>query len=157
MSKFSCLVLSIVVVSVYAGTAQNVQYLMRRLDHECADDKNKEYSAIQSLSDIPLCEWSCKLKKTGFMDDKGQYTPYRGLTYIKNLIFNDDLSDDMHNYDYYEMYKAVDDAYYDRYATLEPIAKKCESEVNDIEVSDGSAGCERVYYLAMCITSYDKM
>nr|QCF41959.1 odorant binding protein [Athetis dissimilis] len=63
--------------------------------------------------------------RTGFMNDKGQYVLYPGLTYVRQFTN------------------------YEAYTNLEAIAKRCES-VKEETVSDGVAGCQMGSLIAAC-------
>ncbi|KAJ8720169.1 hypothetical protein PYW07_012212 [Mythimna separata] len=99
---------------------------INKIIDECEDVNGRQRRPGDPF-EFPLCEYSCVLKKIGFMDDNGLYTLYPGLAYIKNITAN----------------------YAGHYEVLESIAKDCVS-VNDEEVHDGNAGCERTFYIGYC-------
>nr|AGS36753.1 OBP13 [Sesamia inferens] len=102
------------------------------IEEECLKElgiSNNDLEEAIKARDISMmdpCFFGCLFKKVGLLNEKGRYDLNTGLAVLKKLVMNDS-----------------------KYAKLEESARRCET-VNDQEVSDGDAGCERGVLVVTC-------
>ncbi|KAJ8719551.1 hypothetical protein PYW08_011726 [Mythimna loreyi] len=132
-----CFVLSAIALCIFSVHAKeecgptntrdlNFIFMTCAKEHDVTDAQIKTATELEDVTFVKACFWACCLRKTGFLDKKGRYVLYPGLTYIRYIVKRDDV-----------------------YTDLETIAKQCES-VNDMALKYEETGCERSSLVAAC-------
>ncbi|XP_022827157.1 uncharacterized protein LOC111356886 isoform X2 [Spodoptera litura] len=141
MSKFTCLVLCVVAVSlsgVHATAEEKAAFIeaVKPYVQECSKEHGvtpediKSAKAAGNADGINSCFLSCVYKKAEVITEKGEYDVDKALEKLKKFVSNED-----------------------DYAKFANIGKKCAS-VNEKSVSDGEAGCERAALLTSCFLEH---
>ncbi|XP_026730661.1 uncharacterized protein LOC113495864 [Trichoplusia ni] len=143
MSKFTCLVLCAVAVSlssVYAKISDEEKAAIHEavlpILTECSQAFGVSEADIKtakedrSTDNLNSCFIGCFFKKMGVLDAEGKYNVDQGLSNLSKYIKSDENR-----------------------AALEEVAKECAT-VNDEAVSDGAAGCERAQHLVACALAH---
>nr|QCF41938.1 odorant binding protein [Athetis dissimilis] len=143
MSKFTCIVLCVVAASLvkvsHAVTEEEkaaFREAMAPVIAECSEEHGVSESDIAAAKEamsadaIKSCFLGCVMKKTEAVDAKGLFDADAGLSKIRKYVSSDD-----------------------DFAKFEKIGKLCMS-VNEKEVSDGEAGCERAKLVLACFLEH---
>nr|XP_049700402.1 uncharacterized protein LOC126055405 [Helicoverpa armigera] len=141
MSKFTCLLLCVVAVSlskVHATEEEKeaIREAVRPIMQACGKehgvtlDDLKAAKAAHSADGIKPCFQSCVYKKAGIFNDNGEYDIVNAKTKLQKFVTNDE-----------------------EYARIAAVGKTCAS-VNDKPVSDGAAGCDRAALLTACFLEH---
>uniref|UniRef100_A0A2A4K8Q3 Odorant binding protein n=2 Tax=Heliothis virescens TaxID=7102 RepID=A0A2A4K8Q3_HELVI len=141
MSKFTCLVLCVMAVSLGRVRSSELEKAAIRAavfpliadcakEHGISLDQLKAAKAARSADGLKPCFQSCVYKKTGIFNDNGEYDINNAKAKLQKFVTNDE-----------------------EYARIAAVGKTCAA-VNDKPVTDGAAGCERAALLTACFMEH---